>query len=187
MGWVVGLLPAAILIGIIVPELVEVAPAEEQQSQPAETRATYTAPPLRKSPLLVPRDFTAGFRQELFDLTDLFSRAPYAPTDAELSRMVAFPQNSGELIALDEASEQLKDVSFKDVLAAAVVPTSELPGIPPFLPLINPIPRSDGLRYDDFTGPGNGAEELTTPIPEPGTGLLVAAGLLLLAGARSRI
>ena len=111
---------------------------------------------------------------------------PYTPTEGQLSRMVTFPQNSGELIALDEVDESLQEVMFKDVLAAAIAPRTTLPGVSPFLPLGNSMPRGDGYRYDDFPGDGNGAVAFTTPVPEPGSALLVALGLLGLAAVRSR-
>ncbi len=178
------LLPGGVALGLLAPELVGLAPAEEvvlaQEGRPA-----FRPPPLYKQPLLVPRQFSSGLTPALLDLEELFSRSAAAPSEAQLGRMVAFPQNTGELIALDEVSEQLKEASFKDVLAAAVVPRSELPGPSPFLPLVNPIPRSDEFRYDDFPGPG-GADGLTTPIPEPGSALLLALGLFAMAAVRPR-
>jgi hypothetical protein len=177
------LLPGGIALGVLAPQLVKVAPAEEtplaSQGPPA-----FHAPPLYKQPLLIPRDFSTGFTPALVDLQNLFARTPFAPSHSQVSHMLAFPQNSGELIALDEVSQQLRKTSFKDVLAAAVVPRSELPGLSPLLPLMNPIPRSDGLRYDDFPGPGNGSGEFTTPVPEPGTAVLLALGLLGMTAIR---
>ncbi len=185
--WALGflVLPAALLAGLIAPDLVKLAPADEHQLA-GEGAPVFQVPPLRKSPLLVPRDFSAGFTPDLFDLQDLFSRSPYAPSDVRLSRVVAFPRHSGELIAVDEVDEHTKEIVFKDVLAAAIAQTSELPGIEPFLPLANPLPRGNGVRYDDFPGPSNGAAELTTPVPEPGSLLLLAGALLALSGIRRR-
>jgi hypothetical protein len=186
MALVFLLLPGFLFLGLIAPELVGVAPAQEQE-RAREGEPVYRPPPLRKTPLLVPRDFSAGFMPELFDLQSLFSRTPYTPTEAQLSRMVAFPQNSGELIALDEVDEAMQDVMFKDVLAAAVAPAGVIPGIAPFLPLESTLPRSGGYqRYDDFPGDGNGAIAFTTPVPEPGSAPLVGLGLIALAAARRR-
>jgi hypothetical protein len=179
------LLPGFLFLGLVAPELVGVAPAEEQELA-GQGETIFRPPPLRKPPLLVPRDFSAGFTPELFDLQNLFSRTPYTPTQGELARMVAFPQNSGELIALDEVDEALEEVTFKDVLAAAISPTTALPGVAPFLPLENTLPRGDTIRYDDFPGDGNGALAFTAPVPEPGSALLVGTGLIALAAARSR-
>ncbi len=179
------LLPGGVALGLLAPELVRMAPAEEvvlaQEGGPV-----FRAPPLYKQPLLVPRQFSSGFTPALLDLEELFSRTAGGPSEAQLGRMVAFPQNTGELIALDEVSEQLKQASFKDVLAAAIVPRSELPGPSQFLPLVNPIPRGNDFIIDDFPGPG-GADALTTPIPEPGSALLLALGLLGIAGVRRRL
>lgn len=179
------LLPGGIVLGMLAPQLVHVAPAEESESASVGS-PVFRPPPLYKEPLLIPRDFSTGSTPALVDLHNLFSRTSAVPTPSEIqvSRMVAFPQNTGEMIALDEVSEQLKKTSFKDVLAAAVVPRSELPGPSGFLPLANPMPRGDGQRYDDFPGPGNGADEFTTVVPEPGTALLLGLGLLALAAAR---
>jgi len=179
------LLPGGIVFGMLAPQLVQVAPAQESES-PSAGSPVFRPPPLYKQPLLIPRDFSTGSTPGLVDLQHLFSRtsAVPRPSEAQVARMVAFPQNTGEMIALDEVSEQLKKTSFKDVLAAAVVPRSELPGTSSFLPLGNPIPRSDGLRYDDFPGPGNGADEFTNVIPEPQSALLLGLGLLGMAAAR---
>jgi hypothetical protein len=179
------LLPGVLVLGLIAPDLVKVAPAEEQQLA-GEGEPIFRPGPLRKTPLLVPRDFSTGFTPELFDLENLFSRTPYAPSQGQLSRIVAFPQNSGELIALDEVDQQLKEIAFKDVLAAAITPRTELPGISPFLPLANPLPRGNGVRYDDFPGAGNGSIAFTTPVPEPDTALLLGLGLIGLGAARRR-
>jgi hypothetical protein len=180
------LLPGGIVFGMLAPDLVHVAPAEESEwASPGQP--VFRPPPLYKEPLLIPRNFSTGTAAALVDLEHLFSRTSFVPTPSagQLSRMVAFPQNTGEMIALDEVSEQLKETSFKDVLAAAVVPRSPLPGPATYLALGNPIPRSDGLRYDDFPGP-NGADEFTTVVPEPGSALLLALGLFGVAGGRRR-
>jgi len=174
------LLPAVVAAGLIAPELVAVAPAQEQDVSQVETPTRPVGP--TALPLLVERDFSVDGGTPLLDLQDLFRGASlHSGID-----MVAFPQNRGELIPVDDVSSALPEPVFEDLLADPLIARSLVPRGESLFALINPIPRTNGLRFDDFPGGGNGAGEFTTPIPEPGTGLLLAGGLALLGVCRRR-
>ncbi len=163
------LLPASLGLGILLPDLVKVVVAEEEQP--------IAGTPVRrgaagKAPLLVEKDFGRGFLPELVDLERLFSGSSFSPSQAQLSRIEAFEPVDGEAIVLDDSSDKVEAVAFKDLLAAAVAPPRSLP-TPPFLPLGNTLPRGNTFRPDDF--PSSVALQ---PIPEPGTALLLGLGLL---------
>jgi hypothetical protein len=181
MALIFTLLPGVLAVGLLAPQMVRVAPAQERQAPSGDAQPLFRPPPLRKPPLL-PKELSSR-SSVLVDLNNLFSQS-FAPSDRQLSRVGAFPKNSGELIALDDVHEEMRDVLFKDALAAAIIPRTQLPGSEPFLPLINPLPASNGLRYDDFPAPGSGADAFTTPVPEPGTALMVGLGLLAIALTR---
>jgi hypothetical protein len=184
------LFPTLIGVGLLAPGFVQNIAAQD-------TRAVATSPlqnrPLDRPPLLVPRDYSAGFVPELLDLEELFSTSGYTPSDAQLSRVLGFPRSHGDQIVLDDSDPAVRVVAFHDVLAAAVVDGTKFSS-DPFLPLSNPLPRGDGLREDDFPGNGVGdplkkpptATDQPLPvIPEPGTGALLAWGLVALGFARS--
>jgi len=177
-------------VGVLAPGFVQIIAAEdavETESPPLQNR------PLDRRPLLVPRDYSAGFVPELLDLEELFSTSGYTPSDAQLSRLLGFPRSYGDEVVLDDSDPELRAIGFRDALAAAVIAKADFTS-DPFLPLSNPLPYGDGLRDDDFPGSGVGnplkkpATSTNDPlpvIPEPGTGALLACGLVALGLVRS--
>jgi hypothetical protein len=184
------LFPTLIGVGVLAPGFVQNIAA--QDTSPSAT-PTLENRPLDMRPLLVPRDYSAGFVPELLDLEELFSTSGYSPSDAQLSRVLGFPRSHGDQIVLDDSDPQMRVIAFHDALAAAAVGGMKFSS-DPFLPLSNPLPRGDGLREDDFPGNGVG-DPLRKPatatddplpvIPEPGTGALLAGGLVALGIVRS--
>jgi hypothetical protein len=187
---VFALFPTLIGVGVLAPGFVQIIAAQDS--------VEITTPPLQnrrldRSPLLVPRDYSAGFVPELLDLEELFSTSGYTPSDAQLSRVLGFPRSYGDQIVLDDSDPEVRVVAFRDALAAAVIGGAKFTS-DPFLPLSNPLPRGNGLREDDFPGnsvrdpfrkPPTATNDPLPVVPEPGSGVLLAGGVLALGMARS--
>ena len=70
-----------------------------------------------------------------------------------------------------------RDVIFKDPVMVGAETAYPRPN-PALLPIGEPRPLGDGLRFDDPQATGEGP---VAPIPEPGTATLLASGLAILA------
>ncbi|MGI9591806.1 MAG: PEP-CTERM sorting domain-containing protein, partial [Myxococcota bacterium] len=145
--------------------------------------------PFGRRPLLVPRDFSAGFIPELLDLDQLFlgSRSS-GPSDGPMAQVTGFDRSYGELIAFDDFGAADTEVDFKDALMeeplAALAPaTADDFG----LPLCGTLFAGNCVRDDDFSG-SFVIESDPQPIPEPGSAALMVLGILGLAwqGRRAR-
>jgi hypothetical protein len=133
-------------------------------------------PTPRDHPLLVPRDFSAGFVPELLDPHNLFLGTRYELDTERTARLLGFPYDQGDSMVIDDVEHGLEDVVFEDaLLVAAVVDRDDLVG-DGIHSLPSPIPFGDGLRDDDFAGRHD-----DPLIPEPSTAPLVALGLALLS------
>jgi hypothetical protein len=176
--------------GLLAPGFVQIISAQEQ---PANTDPALRNVPLDRPPLLVPRDYSAGFVPELLDLEELFSTNGQNLTDAQLARLLSFPRSHGDQIVLDDSDPEVRGIAFRDALMAAAL-VDALFALDPLHPLSNPLPRGNDVRPDDFPGSGVGqtlkkpptaTDEPLPVIPEPGTGVLLAGGLVALGLARS--
>jgi hypothetical protein len=186
------LFPMMIVAGVLAPGFVQTLSAQEK---PESEDPVLQNRPLDRRPLLVPRDYSAGFVPELLDLQELFSASGYTPSDSQIARVLSFPRSNGDQIVLDDSDPSVRPVEFRDVLMAAALAPPDFAS-DPFLPLSNPLPRGDGVREDDFPGNGVGrtlkkpptaTDEPLPVVPEPGSGLLLAGGLLALGlGRRAR-
>ena len=139
----------------------------------------FSKPLPGKPPLLIPRDYEAGFVPELLDLQNLFSGASQEPDQMaqEYARLLGFPRTHGDVIVMDDVDREIRDVIFKDPVMVGAETAYPRPN-PALLPIGDPRPLGDGLRFDDPQATGEGP---VAPIPEPGTAALLASGLVILA------
>ena len=138
---------------------------------------------LGRSPLLVPRDFSAGFIPELLDLDQLFRETDFQldPSGERLARLLAFPRSHGDAIVLDDVDGYPLDLLFDDALVGDTIASSRRarrrlrsgtdrqPGSARQRRALRRLPGE--RRPDDPAGP---------VIPEPTSGLLFALGLAAL-------
>ncbi len=187
---VFSLFPLAVLAGLLSPGMIALQIATDTESVAQNT--SPAAPldlqgvSLDRSPLLVPRDFSAGFIPELLDLDQLFLDTAFRvdPSGERLARLLAFPRSHGDAIVLDDADGSPLDLLFDDALVAdeiAAVPDG-LPDAFGLGPIGGSVPLGNRVRFDDFPNGGpNTSGSGAPPVPEPGTGVLIAFGLGALA------
>ena len=177
------LFPLLVAGGVLAPQVISLMAGTESQSAATEPESEavldFSGPMPGKPPLLLPRDFEAGFVPELFDLQNLFSSSGHNrdQLSQEYARLLGFPRSHGDVIVMDDVDREIQDVIFKDPVMVGAETAHPRPN-PALLPIGEPRPLGDGLRYDDPQGSGEGP---VAPIPEPGTAALLASGLAILA------
>jgi hypothetical protein len=177
------LFPLLVTAGVLAPRVISFMAETEIESTATEAESQpvldFSGPMPGKPPLLLPRDFDAGFVPELFDLQNLFSGSGQAPDrmPQEYARLLGFPRSHGDVIVMDDVDREIKDVIFKDPVMVGAQTAYPRPN-PALLPIGDPRPLGNGLRFDDPQATGEGP---VTPIPEPATGALLASGLVILA------
>jgi len=188
------LFPLGVLAGLLSPGMIGL-----QTAQPAEevAAATGATPPLafensalERSPLLVPRDFSAGFIPELLDLDQLFRDTEFRvdPSGDRLARLLAFPRSHGDAIVLDDVDGYPLDLLFDDALVGDTIAS-----IPDGLTdafglgaIGNSSPLGNRVRYDLFPQGGTSTPPGGGTVPEPSTGFLLALGLAAIGFHRRR-
>ena len=177
------LFPLLVTGGVLAPQVISLMAETEIESTATEAESQvvldFSGPMPGKPPLLLPRDFEAGFVPELFDLQNLFNGSDHNPDQLsqEYARLLGFPRTHGDVIVMDDVDREIKDVIFKDPVMVGAETAYPRPN-PALLPIGEPRPLGDGLRFDDPQGSGEGP---VAPIPEPGTAALLASGLAFLA------
>jgi len=183
------LFPLLVAGGVLAPQVISLMAETEVENTAPEAKPDvaldFSGPMPGKPPLLLPRDYEAGIVPELFDLQNLFtgtdenSAQPAQPDQVsrEYARLLGFPRSHGDVIVMDDVDREIKDVIFKDPVMVGAKTAYPRPN-PALLPIGDPRPLGDGLRFDEPQATGEGP---VSPIPEPGTGLLLASGLIILA------
>lgn len=183
-----GLFPLLVAGGFLAPGWVQLmAVAQVDQDAPRGPVVDRVGPYGRR-PLLVPRDFSAGFMPALLDLDQLFlgSRRDRHGIDEQVARVDSFDRSFGDLIAFDDLGEIEPPVEFEDVLMAAQdTVLAAFDADDTALPLCGTLFAGNCVRDDDF---GFSIEIETQPVPEPETSALLGLGLIGLAwqGRRAR-
>jgi len=194
------LFPLLVSAGVMAPSLVELAFQTGGGAGDAGQRSGAVSP-LVHQPLPAPRDPAIAFTPVALELDRLFFETQFrgaepapdfdgslqggagsAPTTSEIAQLLSFPRHDTDPIVLDELAPLEEQIVFKDALIPDQLPDLALADQGDmFLPLCPTIPSTNCMRFDDFT---TVVEPL--PIPEPGTGALLAAGLALLTASRRR-
>ena len=181
------LFPLLVAGGFLAPGVIQVLALAQELTESERDRLVDRTGLYAHRPLLVPRDFSAGFTPELLDLDQLFLGSEYrVQVSADsLARVTSFPRSHGDAIVIDDDGQYVEDIAFKDILMEEPPPML-LAGDPDaeLMPLCGTLHAGNCVREDDLVSGGGEIEE-GTPIPEPGTGVLLALGLIAL-GCRRR-
>ena len=114
------LFPLLVTGGVLAPRVISmmadtetVAAATEAESPPT---LDFSKPLPGKPPLLLPRDYDAGFVPELLDLQNLFTGSTQTADQMaqEYARLLGFPRTHGDVIVMDDVDREIRDVIFKD-------------------------------------------------------------------------
>jgi len=187
---VFSLFPLAVVAGLLSPGMIALQVASEAVAPDTLVPAApgslnFQGVNLDRSPLLVPRDFSAGFIPELLDLDQLFLDTAFRvdPSGETLARLLAFPRSHGDAIVLDDTEGPALDMLFDDALVGDTI--ASIPdGLPDAFglgPIGGSVPLGNRVRFDDFPNGGPNENPSGAVIPEPASGALLALGLALLA------
>jgi len=182
------LFPLLVAGGFFAPGLIHVASVIAFAQSTDDTQRAPVADrigPYARRPLLIPRDFSAGFVPELLDLDQLFldSQLRVDASAEVVARVSSFSRSHGEVIADDDLGQYTEDIAFEDVLMQEVQQTIPLTAVLDLgpTPLCGTLHAANCVRDDDLTGE---TLVISQPIPEPGSGALLGLGVLLLAWRR---
>ena len=178
------LFPMLIGVGFFAPGWVRVLATAQEQDEPPRAPLIDRIGPFSRRPLPAPQQFHGATAPELLDADKLFAgdSTPIAPGAAE--RLGTFPRSYGDNIVLDDVGDAPPIIAFRDILTDPPSNPLSDDGDEGVLPMCATAPFGNCVRYDDFTGVREFDD--ATPVPEPGTGALLALGLGWLARRRSR-
>ena len=177
------LFPLLVTGGVLAPRVISLMADTETVGTATEsespTTLDFSKPMPGKPPLLLPRDYDAGFVPELLDLQNLFTGSTQTADQMaqEYARLLGFPRSHGDVIVMDDVDREIRDVIFRDPVMVGAETAYPRPN-PALLPIGDPRPLGGGLRFDDPQATGEGP---VAPVPEPGTAALLASGLVALA------
>ena len=181
------LLPLLAFAGMLTPGLVNVQYEEEEEALPAGSGTVIFRPiHLDKPPLMLSSSKSTEFIPTL-NLEALFSGNEYrGEFGRKLGQLSSFPSYSGDTMVIDDVGAHVDEDLFKDVLRPTFIADRGAIWDPSIFDVIPPlVPIGNDVRYDDFPNPGMEPTDGTI-VPEPGTGALLALGLLALAWRRRR-
>jgi hypothetical protein len=175
------LLPLLALGGALVPGIVDV---ERKKDTTAEVSERYFAPlHINRRPLLIPKDFSTGFVPGLMDFDQLFASTSASDVLRQQIARMDFGVSGGDLIIFDDIEEFVRNVLFNDAVEEPLF--EDDPGFfDDSLFALIPTPWGADSPYNFDAFGGNGSQVL--PVPEPGTGILLAIGLAGIARFGSR-
>ena len=189
---VLALLPLLAFAGVLAPGLIEV-DYKEEPGAIAARRGTIVFRPVRltRPPLMVMRGLGATYALDFLNIEGLFESSRYrAELGQRLAQLQSFPSATGDLIVIDDVDVVADQDLFDDLLQPTFMAQDNALWDPKIFDVIPPLfAIGNGFRFDDFPDPGfiPGKPPEPDVIPEPGTGLLLGAGVGLMAvRARSR-
>jgi hypothetical protein len=184
---IVLMLPLLAVLGSLAPVFVTVQYEEEEVLVPPK-RKPYHVVRLAHRLLLATQDYSTRWMPEMVDLEKLFVSPRYrvhhrAQVSQWRTEMPYFPRSRGEMIVLNDVDDYIANTLFRDALQPGVVADATSVWDPILFDVISDTTRPGNTdQFDDFTGQGDDDDEPPPPIvPEPGTGSLLALGLIVLA------
>lgn len=194
-GTLFSLLPAAMILGLLAPDVVETQLVAAQSAVvPAAPSRMAWQPQHFKAPLLVPSELLVDHGIDLVEISGLVERVARALEAAGGRSAPTRGSRLGDLIAVQEPDEEEPFVDDDELVEEEIFRNMLEPALKVDLSPVW-IPEADVIEWDP-SGLGSGYslfvdfagnEGFTTerppapPVPEPGTGALLSLGLIALA------
>lgn len=178
------LLPLLAVAGSLAPVIVTVQYEEEEEVFSPPKREPSRVVRLTHRALLAAHDYSTRWIPEMVSLDRLFARSRQrvriSRRSIEGPEILLFPRARGDMIVLSDTDDYIGDALFEDRLQPGVVADATAVWDPRLFEVISDTTRpSDTDQFDDFTGQDESEEPPI--VPEPGTGSLLALGLIALA------